>query len=98
MTKYWAVNEMAEICFLRVVVQQQRIGARNHLKRRRFWLMDRLAQISKELIALHRQQLNWWVLGKINQMDEIDMLQYDRRRERIDYLRKELEGMTLPQH
>ena len=60
--------------------------------------MDRLTQISKELIALHRQQLNWWVLGRINQMDESDILRYDRRRERIDYLRKELEALTLPHH
>lgn len=60
--------------------------------------MDRLTEISRELIALYRQQLNWWVLGKIKSMTELDMLLYDRRKERIDYLRKELETLTLPQH
>jgi len=60
--------------------------------------MDRLGQISRELIALYRRQLNWWVLGRINQMNELDILQYDRRKERIDYLRKELEVLTLSNH
>ena len=60
--------------------------------------MDRLTEISRELIALYRQQLNGWVLGKIKSMTELDMLLYDRRKERIDYLRKELETLTLPQH
>ena len=60
--------------------------------------MDRLAEISNELIALYRQQLNWWALGRINQMSDADILQYDRRRERIDRLCKEFEDLTLPQH
>jgi len=60
--------------------------------------MDRLTEISRELIALYRQQLNWWVLGKITQMTDSDILLYDRRKERIDYLRKELEILTLPHH
>jgi len=60
--------------------------------------MDRLTEISRELIALYRQQLNWWVLGKITQMTDSDILLYDRRKDRIDYLRKELETLTLPHH
>jgi hypothetical protein len=38
------------------------------------------------------------VLGKITQMTDSDILLYDRRKERIDYLRKELETLTLPHH
>ena len=57
------------------------------------FIMDRLNQISNELIALYRQQLNWWVLGRIDRMDELDILQYDRRRERIGYLRRQLEAI-----
>jgi len=57
------------------------------------FIMDRLNQISNELIALYRQQLNWWVLGRIDRMDELDILQYDRTRERINYLRRQLEAM-----
>ena len=55
--------------------------------------MDRLNQISNELIALYRQQLNWWVLGRIDRMDELEILQYNRTRERINYLRRQLEAI-----
>jgi len=61
-------------------------------------LLDRLTQISREILEVYRRQLNWWVPGKIARMTETDILQYDRRRDRIDYLRRELEGMTQPQH
>jgi hypothetical protein len=60
--------------------------------------MDRLTEISRELIRLYRQQLNFWVLGKLPKMNDVDILQYDRRRERIDDLRKEFELLTLPHH
>ena len=60
--------------------------------------MDRLSEISREILQLYRLQLNWWVLGKIQKMDDVDILQYERRRERIDYLRRELEGLTLAHH
>jgi len=60
--------------------------------------VDRLSEISREILQLYRLQLNWWVLGKIQKMDDVDILQYERRRERIDYLRRELEGLTLAHH
>jgi hypothetical protein len=56
--------------------------------------MDRLRQISAEIIRLYRKQLNVWVLGKIPNLKDADLLQYDRRRDRIAELRKELESMA----
>ena len=55
--------------------------------------MDRLQQISAEIIRLYRTQLGIWVLGKIANLKDADLLQYDRRRDRIEELRKELESM-----
>ncbi len=55
--------------------------------------MDRLQQISAEIIRLYRKQLSIWVLGKIANLKDVDLLQYDRRRDRIEELRKELESM-----
>ncbi len=55
--------------------------------------MDRLQQISAEIIRLYRKQLSIWVLGKIANLKDADLLQYDRRRDRIEELRKELESM-----
>jgi len=56
--------------------------------------MDRLQQIATEIIRLYRKQLSVWVLGKIAHLKDGGLLQYDRRRERIDQLRKELESMV----
>lgn len=54
--------------------------------------MDRLHQIATEIIRLYRQQLNFWVLGKTSNLKDADLLEYDCRRDRIEELRKELEG------
>ena len=56
--------------------------------------MDRLQQIASEVIRLYRQQLNLWTLGKITTLKDADLLQYDRRRDRIELLRRELEAMV----
>ena len=56
--------------------------------------MDRLQQIASEIIRLYRQQLNLWTLGKITTLKDADLLQYDRRRDRIELLRRELEPMV----
>ncbi len=56
--------------------------------------MDRLQQIASEIIRLYRQQLNLWTLGKITTLKDADLLQYDRRRDRIELLRRELEAMV----
>jgi len=56
--------------------------------------MDRFHQISAEIIRLYRQQLNLWVLGKIADLKDADLLQYDHRRDRIEELREELESMV----
>ncbi len=55
--------------------------------------MDRLQQIASEIIRLYRQQLIW-TLGKITTLKDADLLQYDRRRDRIELLRRELEAMV----
>jgi IS4 transposase len=49
-----------------------------------------LEQLCVEILSLYRQQLN--ALNKIAKLDDIDLRQYDRRRERIEELRKELES------
>jgi hypothetical protein len=54
--------------------------------------MDRLHQIAHEIIRLYREQLNFWVLGRTSNLKDADLLQYDRRRDRLDELRRELEG------
>ena len=56
--------------------------------------MDRLQQIASEIIRLYRQQLNLSTLGKITTLKDADLLQYDRRRDRIELLRRELEAMV----
>jgi len=56
--------------------------------------MDRFHQISAQIIRLYRQQLNLWVLGKIADLKDADLLQYDHRRDRIEELREELESMV----
>jgi hypothetical protein len=56
--------------------------------------MDRLQQIASEIIRLYRQQLNLWTLGKITTLKDADLFQYDRRRDRIELLRRELEAMV----
>ena len=40
------------------------------------------------------KKLNVWVLGKIATLNDADPLQYDRRRDRIAELRKELDSMA----
>ena len=54
--------------------------------------MDRLQQIANEIVRLYREQLNFWGLGRTSSLKEADLLQYDRRRDRLDELRRELEG------
>src|SRR5438105_7999640 len=56
--------------------------------------MDRLHKISAEIIRLYRQQLNLWVLGRIADLKDADLLQYDRMRERLEQLGKELETLA----
>jgi len=56
--------------------------------------MDRFHQITDELIRLYRRQLTLWVLGKMDQLSSADLLRYDRRKERIEELRLELERMV----
>jgi hypothetical protein len=56
--------------------------------------MDRLHKISAEIIRLYSQQLNLWVLGRIADLKDADLLQYDRRRERLEQLSKELETLA----
>ncbi len=55
--------------------------------------MNRIQQIAKEIIQLYGQQLNVWTLGKVRKLKGADILRYDRRRNRIKQLRRELEGM-----
>jgi len=59
--------------------------------------MDRVQQVSSELIQLYREQLNIWELGKLGNVSEVDVLQYDQRRRRIGELWRELEGMITTQ-
>jgi hypothetical protein len=47
-----------------------------------------LEQLCAEILRLYRQQL--YVLGKIARLEDVDLRQYDRRRNRIAELRKEL--------
>jgi hypothetical protein len=54
--------------------------------------MERLQQVANEIVRLYREQLNFWVFGKISNLKDADLLQYDRRRDRLDELRRELEG------
>jgi len=53
--------------------------------------MDRLEQISEEIIRLYREQLDSWPLGA--DLEGVDVLEYSRRRERLEELGKELERM-----
>jgi len=55
--------------------------------------MDRVQQISAELVQLYQAQLDIWEPGKLGNVNEADVLEYDQRRERIGELWKELEGM-----
>ena len=55
--------------------------------------MDRVQQISSELIQLYQEQFKIWELGKLGTVNEVDVLQYDQRRAGIGELWKELEGM-----
>src|SRR5436309_541546 len=56
--------------------------------------IDRHQLIAIEIIRLYLQQLNLWTLGKITTLKDADLLQYDRRRDRIELLRRELEAMV----
>jgi hypothetical protein len=55
--------------------------------------MDRLQQISAEIIRLYRKQLNFWTKGKVWKLKDAAIRRYARRRERIEQLRRELQGM-----
>ena len=46
--------------------------------------MDRVQQISAELVRLYQAQLDIWEPGKLGNANEADVLEYDQRRERID--------------
>jgi hypothetical protein len=59
--------------------------------------MDRLHRIADELIRLYRRQLTLWVLGKMDQLSNTDLLKYARRKKRIEQLRLELERMVSGQ-
>ena len=66
------------------------------------WRLKRFREINRLLWSherfrrsrLYRKQLNVWVLGKIATLNDADLLQYDRRRDRIAELRKELDSMA----
>jgi hypothetical protein len=48
--------------------------------------MDRLQQISEEIIRLYREQLDKWPLGEITDLEDVDVVEYCRRRERLEEL------------
>jgi len=52
--------------------------------------MNRLQQISAEIIRLYRRQLHIWVLGKLPNLPDADLLAYEERRERIEELCAEM--------
>ena len=54
--------------------------------------MNRAQQISDELFQLYRQQLNFLARGRDWKLKAANLLRYDRRRDRIEQLRKELEA------
>lgn len=55
--------------------------------------MDRLQQISEEIIRLYREQLDKWPLGEITDLEDVDVVEYCRRRERLEELGQELDRM-----
>ena len=55
--------------------------------------MDRLQQISEEIIRLYREQLDKWPLGEITNLEDVDVVEYCRRRERLEELGQELDRM-----
>jgi superfamily I DNA and RNA helicase len=55
--------------------------------------MDHLQRIANEFIRLYRQQFTLWVLGKMEDLSDADLVKYDRRKRRIEELRLELERM-----
>jgi transposase-like protein len=54
--------------------------------------MDCAQQISEELFQLYRLQLNFWSRDKVWKLKTANVLRYNRRRDRINQLRKELEA------
>ena len=54
--------------------------------------MDRIQQISEELFRLFRQQLDFWARGKVVKLKTANLLRYDRKRDRIRQLGRELEA------
>jgi len=54
--------------------------------------MDRAQQIGEELFQLYRQQMNFWARSKVWKLKTTNVLRYDRRRHRIEQLRRELEA------
>ena len=55
--------------------------------------MDRLQQISEEIVRLYREQLDKWPLGEITDLEDVDVVEYCRRRERLEELGQELDRM-----
>jgi len=55
--------------------------------------MDRLQQISEEIIRLYREQLDKWPLGESTDLQDVDVVEYCRRRERLEELGQELDRM-----
>jgi hypothetical protein len=76
--------------YLRPTTKHSVIGPSEFVERR--YPMDRLHQITNEIIRLYREQINFWGLGRTSNLKDADLLQYDRRRDRLNELRRELEG------
>ena len=89
-----AVVERQAACpeqiYLRPTTKHSVIGPSEFVERR--YPMDRLHQITNEIIRLYREQINFWGLGRTSNLKDADLLQYDRRRDRLNELRRELEG------
>ena len=57
--------------------------------------MDRFEQIVAELVSLYSQQLTFWDRGKIADLSDDDLLDYDDTSQRIERLRNELEALVV---
>ena len=55
--------------------------------------MNRLQQISAEIIRLYRRQLNLWVLGKLAKLGDADLFEYHERQQRIQKLCEEMKQL-----
>jgi hypothetical protein len=55
--------------------------------------VNRLQQICAEIIRLYRKQLNLWVLGKLPNLSEPDVFEYNERQDRIKELCAEMKQL-----